>query len=152
LQHTCGECRPNISAKMAAMRIHGVGGQGLRTPAADLVEKIYIVAITVLIGLMALHRAIDLQRHLRDGLAKRPQGMRTWTRTRDFVLCSLLPEPGWAGGVSHLVTGRAGDDRRLRHLGVRAWGFSQSCADRPPSPQVPTPRLGGGSGPAVHSR
>jgi cytochrome b subunit of formate dehydrogenase len=76
LQTTCGECHPGISQRMAAMPIHGIGGQGLRTPAADLVEKIYIVAITVIIGLMVLHWLIDLQRHLRDVLAKRPQVMR----------------------------------------------------------------------------
>ena len=46
---TCGECHPNISEKMASTPIHGVGGQGLRTPIADVVEKIYIVAIAVII-------------------------------------------------------------------------------------------------------
>jgi cytochrome b subunit of formate dehydrogenase len=73
LQETCGECHPAISEKMASTPIHGVGGQGLRTPVADVVENVYIVAITVIIGLMVLHWLIDLQRHLRDVLAKRPQ-------------------------------------------------------------------------------
>lgn len=73
LQQTCGECHPKISAKMAAIPIHGVGGQGLRTPVADLVEKIYIVAITVIIGLMVLHWLIDLIRHMINIATSRPQ-------------------------------------------------------------------------------
>jgi cytochrome b subunit of formate dehydrogenase len=76
LRTTCGECHPNISEKMAATPIHGVGGQGLRTPAADVVEKIYIVAITVIIGLMILHWLIDLIRHLVIITKKRPQVVR----------------------------------------------------------------------------
>jgi cytochrome b subunit of formate dehydrogenase len=76
LRHTCGECHPNISEKMAKTPIHGISGQGLRTPAADLVEKIYIVAITVIIGLMILHWVIDLIRHLITITRKRPQILR----------------------------------------------------------------------------
>jgi cytochrome b subunit of formate dehydrogenase len=88
LQHTCGECHPAISDKMATTPIHGVGGQGLRTPAADIVEDIYIVAIVVIIGLMVLHWLIDLQRHLRDVLAKRPQVLRM--RPNEVVQHALL--------------------------------------------------------------
>jgi cytochrome b subunit of formate dehydrogenase len=88
LQHTCGECHPNISEKMASTPIHGVGGQGLRTPAADVIEKIYIIAIAVIIGLMVLHWLIDLQRHLRDVLAKRPQVLRM--RADEVVQHGLL--------------------------------------------------------------
>ena len=73
LQHTCGECHPGISEKMAAAPIHGVGGQGLRTHAAEIVEDIYIVAIAVIIGLMVLHWVIDLIRHLVHISTKRPQ-------------------------------------------------------------------------------
>ncbi len=76
LRHTCGECHPNISEKMASTPIHGISGQGLRTPAADVVEKIYIVAITVIIGLMILHWVIDLIRHLVTITKKRPQVLR----------------------------------------------------------------------------
>ena len=88
LKRTCGECHPNISEQMAATPIHGIGGQGLRTPAADVVEKIYIVAIAVIIGLMVLHWLIDLQRHLRDVLAKRPQVLRM--RADEVVQHALL--------------------------------------------------------------
>jgi cytochrome b subunit of formate dehydrogenase len=73
LQTTCGECHPGISEKMAAQPIHGVTGQGLQTGAADVVERIYIVAIVVIIGLMVLHWALDLARHVRLVLRSRPQ-------------------------------------------------------------------------------
>ncbi len=76
LQRTCGECHPGISERMASTPIHGVGGQGLRTAVADVVEKIYIVAITVIIGLMVLHWLIDLYRHLRKVVNERPQVQR----------------------------------------------------------------------------
>jgi len=93
LQRTCGECHPNISEKMALSPIHGVGGQGLRTPAAEFVEKVYIVAIAVIIGLMILHWIIDLWRQLRDVMAQRPQvqRMRTdevWQHT--FLMVSFI--------------------------------------------------------------
>jgi cytochrome b subunit of formate dehydrogenase len=73
LQETCGECHPNISTKMATIPIHGISGQGLRTPVAELVEDIYIVAIVVIIGLMVLHWLIDLWRHLKKVMDSRPQ-------------------------------------------------------------------------------
>jgi len=76
LQHTCGECHPSISEAMASTPIHGIGGQGLRTPVADVVEKIYIIAITVIIGLMILHWVIDLFRHLINTAKQRPQILR----------------------------------------------------------------------------
>jgi len=88
LQHTCGECHPKISEGMASTPIHGIGGQGLRTPAADVVEKIYILAIAVIIGLMVLHWLIDLQRHLRNVMAKRPQVLRM--RADEVVQHALL--------------------------------------------------------------
>jgi len=73
LRETCGECHPNITAKMAGTPIHGVGGEGLRTPAADVVEKVYIVVIVVVIGLMVLHWLIDLGRQILNLLRQRPQ-------------------------------------------------------------------------------
>ncbi len=72
LRETCGECHPGISAEMAAIPIHGVG-EGLRTPAADVIEDVYIVAIVVIIGLMVLHWLIDLWRQIRNLLDRRPQ-------------------------------------------------------------------------------
>jgi cytochrome b subunit of formate dehydrogenase len=73
LQETCGECHPGISAKIASIPIHGVSGEGLRTPIAEIVERIYIVAIILIIGSMVVHWLIDLWRHLRDLFRRRPQ-------------------------------------------------------------------------------
>jgi formate dehydrogenase gamma subunit len=73
LQETCGECHPGISAELANRSIHGVAGEGLQTPAAAIVEKIYIVAIVVIIGLMVLHWVLDLARHLRILTTQRSQ-------------------------------------------------------------------------------
>ena len=64
LQQTCGECHPGISSALASTAIHGVGGQGLRTKAADIVKVVYVVAIVFIIGLMAIHWLIDLIRQI----------------------------------------------------------------------------------------
>ena len=79
LQHTCGDCHPGISEEMATMSIHGVSGEGLRTPIADVVEDIYIVAIVVIIGLMVLHWVIDLWRQIKNMFDRRPQVRRMRT-------------------------------------------------------------------------
>jgi cytochrome b subunit of formate dehydrogenase len=76
LQTTCGECHPGISVRLAAAPIHGVRGEGLRTHAADVVEKIYIVAIVVIIGAMVIHWLLDLWRQILRLLARRPQVIR----------------------------------------------------------------------------
>jgi cytochrome b subunit of formate dehydrogenase len=70
LQKTCGECHPGISGKLAATPIHGIGGEGLQTKPAEMVEKIYIWAIIVIVGLMALHWLLDLFQHIRLLLKK----------------------------------------------------------------------------------
>ena len=70
LQKTCGECHPGISAKLAATPIHGIGSKEVRSPIADIIEKIYIVAIVVIIGLMVIHWLIDLIRQIRLVMAK----------------------------------------------------------------------------------
>jgi cytochrome b subunit of formate dehydrogenase len=64
LKDTCGECHPRISAEMAATPIHGVSGEGLQTKAAGIVKTIYIIAIIVIIGLMAIYCLIDLLRQI----------------------------------------------------------------------------------------
>jgi len=64
LQHTCGGCHPGISAELASTPIHGISGQGLQTKAAGIIKNIYIIAIFVIIGLMALHCFLDLFRHI----------------------------------------------------------------------------------------
>ena len=79
LQTTCSECHPGISAAIASIPIHGLSGEGLRTPVADIVELVYIVAIIVIIGMMVLHWLIDLGRHLKNLLDTRPQVRRMRT-------------------------------------------------------------------------
>jgi len=64
LRATCGECHPGISPTLASAPIHGLGGGGLQTKAAEVVEVIYIAAIVLIIGLMALHWLIDLIRQI----------------------------------------------------------------------------------------
>ncbi len=73
LKETCGDCHPGISEELAKMPIHGVSGEGLSTPVADLIAKIYIFAIVIIIGLMALHWIIDLIRQIRLTIKRKPQ-------------------------------------------------------------------------------
>lgn len=72
LQKTCGDCHPGISAAKAAAPIHGVGDGGLKTRAARIVQTVYIAAIVIIIGLMALHWLIDLIRQI-VLVTKKPQ-------------------------------------------------------------------------------
>jgi formate dehydrogenase gamma subunit len=86
---------------MAAQPIHGVAGQGLQTSAADIVEKVYIVAIVVIIGLMVLHWLIDLRRQLKSYFAQRPQVRRmdaneVWQHTFLMVTFVVLVISGFA--------------------------------------------------------
>lgn len=93
LHQTCGECHPGISSAMAAMPIHGVTGEGLRTPIADLVEKIYIIAIIVIIGLMVLHWLLDLGRQLKLVIDAKPSVRRMTTsevRQHTFLMVSFI--------------------------------------------------------------
>ncbi len=101
LQSTCGECHPGITTQMASQPIHGVSGSGLQTPAAAIVEKIYIVAIVVIIGLMVLHWVIDLGRHIKTVLRARPQIRRmnlneVWQHTFLMVTFIVLAISGFA--------------------------------------------------------
>ncbi len=92
LQGTCGECHPGISAAMASSPIHGVGGEGLQTRAAEIVKTVYIVAIVVIIGLMVLHWLIDLVKQI-ILVMKKPQVRRMrlgdlWQHT--FLMLSFV--------------------------------------------------------------
>ncbi len=70
LQSTCGECHPGISAEMASKPIHGDPGV-TGTPIANLIRKIYIIAIAVIIGLMVIHWLIDLRKKIKDVIDKK---------------------------------------------------------------------------------
>jgi hypothetical protein len=118
LQKTCGECHPGISAEMAAQPIHGVSGQGLQTTAADIVERVYIVAIVVIIGLMVLHWLIDLVRQLKNLFERRPQVRRmnpneVWQHAFLMVTFIVLVISGFAlrfgdSGLTQLFFGWEG--------------------------------------------
>lgn len=63
LQETCGHCHPGISATMATISIHGTPGV-TRTPAARVVQHIYMIAIVLIIGAMIVHWLIDLRKQI----------------------------------------------------------------------------------------
>ncbi|MFW6160347.1 MAG: cytochrome b/b6 domain-containing protein, partial [Acidobacteriota bacterium] len=73
LQKTCGACHSGISAELAQSPIHGLGGEGLQTKAASIVQNIYIAAIIIIIGLMGIHWLIDLIRQIILVARKKPQ-------------------------------------------------------------------------------
>jgi cytochrome b subunit of formate dehydrogenase len=73
LRKTCGQCHPGISAAVASTPIHGVGGEGLHTKASEIVARVYQIAIVIIIGLMVIHWLIDLGRHIKNVLDRRPQ-------------------------------------------------------------------------------
>jgi cytochrome b subunit of formate dehydrogenase len=111
LQQTCGDCHPGISAKLASMPIHGISGGGLRTPAAELVEDIYIIAIIIIIGLMVVHWLIDLWRQIKNVLDTRPQirRMRTdevWQHTLLMISFIVLVISGFALRFDQGITAR----------------------------------------------
>jgi cytochrome b subunit of formate dehydrogenase len=100
LQHTCGECHPGISKALATSPIHGIGGQGLQTKAAEIVKIVYIVAIVVIIGLMVLHWMIDLIKQI-ILVMKKPQVRRMrlgelWQHTLLMVSFIVLVITGFA--------------------------------------------------------
>ena len=92
LKQTCGECHPGISEKLANTSIHGMNGEGLQTSIADIVEKIYIIAIIVIIGSMVLHWLLDLFRQLKLVLKKnqvrRMRLHEVWQHT--FLMVSFI--------------------------------------------------------------
>lgn len=100
LQETCGDCHPGISSALAATPIHEVGDGGLQTKAASIVKIIYIVAIVVIIGLMALHWLIDLIRQI-VLVIKKPQVRRMrigelWQHTILMISFIVLVITGFA--------------------------------------------------------
>ncbi len=63
LQHTCGQCHPGITAKLAATSIHSTAtGHDRGWP--HLVKIIYVILIVVVIGGMIVHWLIDLFRQI----------------------------------------------------------------------------------------
>ena len=77
LENTCGECHPGISSELAATPIHGFVEGVEKNKIAEMVKVVYILAIIVIIGLMALHWIIDLIRQI-VVVIKKPQVRRMW--------------------------------------------------------------------------
>lgn len=100
LKETCGECHPKISDRLAAAPIHGISGEGLLTPIAVIIEKIYILAIIVIIGFMILHWIIDLIRQIVNSMRKQQvRRMRThevWQHTLIMISFIVLAISGFA--------------------------------------------------------
>ena len=100
LQQTCGECHPRISRALATSPIHGVGGEGLQTKAAEIVKIIYIAAIVVIIGLMVLHWMIDLIKQIvlvmRKPQVRRMRIGELWQHTLLMVSFIVLVISGFA--------------------------------------------------------
>ncbi|MFH2036309.1 MAG: cytochrome b/b6 domain-containing protein [Candidatus Zixiibacteriota bacterium] len=65
LQRTCGICHPGISSVMAKTPIHGTPGI-TQTPIASIVQKIYVLAIIIIIGLMVLHWILHLRKQIKN--------------------------------------------------------------------------------------
>jgi len=99
LTETCGECHPGISSEMAKTRIHGTPGI-TSTPAASVVQYIYIIAIFVIIGTMILHWLIDLRKKIKHVLNKEQTRRMTlgevWQHTLLMVTFIVLVITGFA--------------------------------------------------------
>lgn len=63
LQETCGHCHPGITVAMAATPIHATPGTS-RTPVAGVVSYIYVILISITVGVMVLHWLIDLRKQI----------------------------------------------------------------------------------------
>jgi cytochrome b subunit of formate dehydrogenase len=70
LQRTCGDCHPEISAKIAQTAIHDANS-GLHTGVAGIVRLVYLVLIFGVIGGMALHWLIDLRKQVKKVMKKK---------------------------------------------------------------------------------
>ncbi|MFC2163962.1 cytochrome b/b6 domain-containing protein [Acidobacteriota bacterium] len=100
LKATCGECHPGISTELAAVPIHGEGDQEPPNKIAETVKIVYIIAIIVIIGLMAMHWLIDLMKQI-ILVMKKPQVRRmrpgeVWQHTLLMVSFIVLVITGFA--------------------------------------------------------
>jgi formate dehydrogenase gamma subunit len=77
LQKTCGECHPGITATLASTTVHGTPGLS-STPIAGIVQKIYVVLIVLVVGMMVFHGVIDF-RHQMKAIRGVPQTTRMTT-------------------------------------------------------------------------
>ncbi|MBU1698771.1 MAG: cytochrome b/b6 domain-containing protein [Candidatus Eisenbacteria bacterium] len=69
---TCGGCHPSITPEMASTPIHA-SSTGIQAGAAAVVRAIYVWAIAIIIGAMALHWLIDLIQQIHVTMKKKKQ-------------------------------------------------------------------------------
>lgn len=99
VQKTCARCHPSITAQLASTPIHETRGIYLNVTARTF-RNIYIVAIFVIIGAMAMHWLIDLSKRIRN-LNRGPQIVRMqrnelWQHTLLMVTFAVLAATGFA--------------------------------------------------------
>ncbi len=99
LQQTCGRCHPGISKEMALTDIHTPPGVA-HTPVAVIFQKIYLVAIFVIIGLMVIHWLIDLRRKILNVMrleqVRRMNFNEVWQHTFLMVTFTVLAITGFS--------------------------------------------------------
>jgi len=138
LEKTCGACHRGISKTIYRIPIHGSTGIALNRTGVIL-RNIYVVAIAVIIGLMAIHWLIDLQKRIRklnhEEQIRRMRRDEVWQHTLVMVSFTVLVVTGftfhysgawwvkllfgWEGGfklrgILHRVAG-------LMFVGVSVW-------------------------------
>jgi cytochrome b subunit of formate dehydrogenase len=99
VQNTCARCHPSITAQLAAIPIHKTTGIFLNVTARTF-RNIYVVAIIIIIGAMAVHWLIDLTKRIRM-LNRGKQVMRMrrdelWQHTFLMVTFTVLAVTGFA--------------------------------------------------------
>ncbi|MEE9574120.1 MAG: cytochrome b/b6 domain-containing protein, partial [Candidatus Neomarinimicrobiota bacterium] len=86
--------------RLAAAPIHGINDKDLRSPVADVIEKIYILAIIVIIGFMIIHWIIDLIRQIvnsmREPQVRRMRTHEVWQHTLTMLSFIALAISGFA--------------------------------------------------------
>jgi cytochrome b subunit of formate dehydrogenase len=101
LQGTCGVCHPAMSAALAAVPIHSEEITGESNKTADIIRLVYVIAIIVIIGMMALHWLLDLFRQIIDRMREKPQVVRmrpgeVWQHTLLMTSFIVLVITGFA--------------------------------------------------------
>jgi cytochrome b subunit of formate dehydrogenase len=69
LGHTCGECHPGANTRFTVGSVHASESRGSGSPWLYWIANLYVVLITVVIGGMSLHNALDFFRKTRRKLA-----------------------------------------------------------------------------------
>ncbi len=126
LQDTCGECHPGISAELARTPIHETA-TGIKTGWPEFFRVVYLWLIGTTVGLMVLHNAADLVRHIKI-MGRQPYVLRMtlnetfqhWLLMISFIVLAIsgfslrFSEAwwvklvfGWGGGEGFLFRGLA---------------------------------------------